>query len=227
MGCRSNSPSAGLRTWVTRADRDSLRITAPESHQHPHVEAERASLFRAFEPGSTELEYLELLRALVRCVKPRIVLETGAWKGRGTIALAEALAENCVGKLVSLEADPHAAANVRAKLIDRGLHNAVVIAANSLDYLGSCTDRFELAFLDSSLSVRARELRRCLELRRLESGALIAIHDTSRTRTLPDGRPDPASARFWSEFETLRDEFALSQVLEFPLSRGLLLCRAT
>src|SRR6266852_4575937 len=61
-----------------------------EADVHPHVPAERAELFDAFNTGTTEFELLNWVHATVMLIKPEAVLETGAANGLGTIALASA-----------------------------------------------------------------------------------------------------------------------------------------
>ena len=62
-----------------------------ESFTHPHCPEEKAELFFTFDVGSTEVESLELLHAIIRRTKPQMCLETGTFCGIGTIAIAHAL----------------------------------------------------------------------------------------------------------------------------------------
>jgi predicted O-methyltransferase YrrM len=65
-----------------------------ESSLHPHVAEERSELFRAADGGSTEYEYLNLIHGLVLATKPTLVLETGTFRGYGTLALGSAIHRN-------------------------------------------------------------------------------------------------------------------------------------
>lgn len=197
----------------------------PETRVHPHAPEERAELFRAHDGGSTEIEYLELLAALVRCAKPRRVLETGAFLGHGTVVLARAVEANGLGEVVSIERDPRSARAVRALLTRHGLARAEVVEADSLAYLFAAGEPFDLAFLDSCLTLRARELDRLLARRLLTPGALVAIHDTSRRRCDHHGAPDPQSAELWRGLEEVIERHGVAERLELPLSRGLLVLR--
>jgi predicted O-methyltransferase YrrM len=199
--------------------------TRNEAQCHPHVPEERAELFRCYDGGSTEIEYLQLLHALICCLKPGRVLETGTWNGHSTVAIASALRKNCFGHLVSVEADAAAAQKARDRLCDRGLHNAVVHTSRSIDFLKDVTDRFDFAFLDSDLTIRVQELRLCVDRGLLTRGALVAIHDTSRVRTREGGQVDRDTKVFWDQFDRFRAEAAPSCVLELPYSRGLLIVR--
>jgi predicted O-methyltransferase YrrM len=196
-----------------------------EAKIHPHAPEERAHLFEAHDKnGSTELEYLQLLKALVRTTKPERILETGSAFGVGTLALAQAARRNGMGEIFSLEMRAGPAARARQRLGQQGLTNATVIQTNSLEWLGRCELGFGFAFFDTDLLVRAQELRMCLERKLLVKGAFAAIHDTSRLRR--DARfQESKTDVFWEAFEAVCQDFGITSVVEFPLSRGLVLLR--
>jgi Methyltransferase domain len=195
---------------------------------HPHRPAERAELFSAHDGGSTELEYLELLRALVGVTKPSLVLETGAWRGFGTYSLAQAVEANGFGQVMSLESDHARVYEVRARLATAKLERwARVIETDSRTWLtAQDPQNVELAFFDSGgLDVRLEELELAVTLGWLASGNWFVIHDTSRLRTCDDtGTPNPLTAAFWQRFGWLADTVPF-HYLEFPLSRGLVVGR--
>jgi hypothetical protein len=58
-----------------------------EINVHPHTPEERADLFLTYDMGSTEIEVLNWLHAMVCLLKPQSILETGTCRGLGTIAL--------------------------------------------------------------------------------------------------------------------------------------------
>lgn len=202
-----------------------IERTVAESEVHPHAPEERAELFSAYDGGSTELEYLELLSALVRCTKPRRILETGTYLGHGTLALARAARDNGLGKVVSIERDAAVVSAVRDLLDRQGLDRVQLVLYQSLGYLDAADEPFDFAFLDSCLSLRAKELDHLLDRRLLTPGAVVAIHDTSRRRCDAHGTPDPETAVLWTELERVIARHALVERLELPLSRGLLLLR--
>jgi predicted O-methyltransferase YrrM len=196
-----------------------------EPDVHPHVPEERAELFTAHDGGSTELEYLELLSALVRCTKPRRILETGSYLGHGTLALARATRDNGFGEVVSIERDAGAVSAVRGLLQRQGLDRVRVVLYHSLAYLEATDELFDFAFLDSCLSLRALELDRLIDRRLLTPGAVVAIHDTSRRRCDGQGTADPDTAVLWTELERVITRHGVVERLELPLSRGLFLLR--
>lgn len=199
-----------------------------ESAMHPHVAGECAALFSCHDGGSTELEYLELLQALVGVTKPARVLETGAFHGYGTYALARACQTNGRGHVVSVEQEPGFVAETQGRLLAGGLDNRVtLVTAESRAWLSQAdVTPVQFAFFDSGeLDVRCEELELCLALGWLERGAWFAIHDTSRVRSCDDtGTPAPGTAVFWDRFPWLADVKRLAW-LEFPLSRGLVVGR--
>lgn len=183
-----------------------------------HVPEERAELFTADTVGSTEHEYLALLVSLVMVLKPKRVLETGAETGVGTQALMAGIKANGFGQLISIEMNPESVAHVRALV-----PGAIVIQANSLDYLSGDgyvpdSEKFDFVFLDSHLPIRAKELELLIDGELLSPDAMVAIHDTSCLR------PQPDSGAFWTDWNRIQEKYDHRlHVIEFPLSRGLLL----
>jgi predicted O-methyltransferase YrrM len=197
--------------------------TGSEIRWHPHVSPERAHLFRCYDGESMEVEYLELMNALVRCSKPERVLVTGAAAGHEAVTIAGALHENGLGSLLCVERHADRADRLRRYLEELGLHNAEVRTVEPESFLGTCSERFAMVLLDSVLGRRARELEVCVQRHLLEPGALVCVHDTSRLRATVRGDPDPETAMFWADMRRLRREGLVGEAVEFPLSRGLLL----
>lgn len=199
-----------------------------ETACHPHVAAEQAALFSCHDGGSTEVEYLELLAALVAVTKPVRVLETGAFHGYGTYALARACQMNGRGTVTSLEQDGRFVEETRSRLLAGGLTGrARVWETDSVVWLAQQdVEPVQFAFFDSGeLDVRLEELELGLSLGWLGRGALFAIHDTSRVRSCDDtGTPAPGTAPFWDRLTWLADVKQLA-LLEFPLSRGMVVGR--
>ena len=63
----------------------------------------REGEFHAWDDMGVEAEVAEFLYALVRVLKPRVVVESGTGRGYASLALAAALAENGEGVLHTLE----------------------------------------------------------------------------------------------------------------------------
>lgn len=195
---------------------------------------ERADLFHSYDPCTTEDEYLHVIYSLLYALKPRQVLETGTWQGIGSSFMCQALKRNSIGHLTTIEISPKVAEHAQNQLRINGCsHLADVIVADSRDFLRVTHKRFDFAFFDSLLPHRCQELRICLERHLLNSGAMFAMHDTSKNRTLgiatnevgksmdaiaaDDIRYDPDTVVHWQEFEAIQD----IRYIHFPLSRGL------
>lgn len=179
---------------------------------HPHVPSESAHLFSAHDGGSTEIEYLELLTALVCATKPVQILETGTYFGKGTKALVDGCSRNGFGHVYTIDilaqCDP--------------VNGATHILEDSLKWLSATDTKFDFAFFDSSLPIRPLELKICVDRGLMSKGSWAVFHDTSRERSSGAGIRDAESIVFWREFYKLR---CVSQYVEFPLSRGLMICR--
>lgn len=192
---------------------------------HPHVEEERADLFRAVDIGSAELEILNFLNALIYLYKPRNVLETGTHRGFSAIAIASALKMNGFGKLHTLEYYPMwidlASRNI--EMYDRELVDYIEIhCTESTEWLKQYQGQpFDFAFFDSSLSERYVEFEITKKRGLFSPEAFVMFHDTSRHR----GRyfDDYAPEMLSSLDDAARDK----QRLDFNLSRGFRLFRVS
>lgn len=195
----------------------SLKI---ETLNHCHALEEKGYLFHSEDTQTTEEEYLFLLHALIYCLKPSSILETGSHKGAATVSMAEALKENSGGLLCAIEVMEHLAEQSNEAVRKRGLSLYVdVITEDSIYFLSNTNSQFDFAFFDSELHLRAQELQICLDRKLLAPGSFFAMHDTSRLRITAPGQPDPKTPVFWNEFEQIKG----IKWLEFPLSRGLVL----
>jgi predicted O-methyltransferase YrrM/D-alanine-D-alanine ligase-like ATP-grasp enzyme len=119
-----------------------------------------------------ETDVLFFLKALVHLIKPRFVLETGTYRGATAAAIGEALRATGAGRMVTLECDPHYAANSRINLAGLPVE---VVTASSLEYVPD--GPIDLLFLDSTRPARVHEFRRFKHL--LSSEALIVWHDSA------------------------------------------------
>lgn len=189
-----------------------------ESDVHPHVPEEQAHLFRSWNGGTTEVEYRVLVAALADCLKPARALETGVFHPVGVPSLAAVC-----GQLDLVDVDERWCRAAEAL----GCPNVKVHQASAAHWITHEFDGapFDFVFLDSSLRDRVSELKALLENKRLTDRAVVAVHDTSRKRVIGSGRC-AESLQFWSEFEVLRKRWPL-QMVELPLSRGMLLIQRT
>lgn len=194
-----------------------------ESMMRPHVPEQRAHLFTCLDGTSTEHEYLSLVTAFVRCLKPRRVVETGTHFANGTLALCAGLEANGVGTLTTIETDQELHRKAKEKV--GGAFPSVPVEfvhANSLDFFGTPKlQPFDFAFLDSALSVRAAELGVLLDTGLLEHGSMVMIHDTSRATAMDDGSFDPETVEYHRTIGPVLKRHPEIGWIRFPLSRGL------
>lgn len=132
----------------------------------PTKDCPEPNLWTMDDPASVETEVRELLYALVRATKPRIILETGTHRGLTANLMAKACEEN--GRGVVITCDP-------VKLWQEELHPRVQYhQASSLDLMIS--QPIDLLFSDSEDSIRPKEVERFSAL--MHPRSLVVIHDT-------------------------------------------------
>jgi predicted O-methyltransferase YrrM len=121
------------------------------------------------EPASSERELRDFLSAMIRLLKPELVVETGCYLGRATKAMAEALVLNGRGRLVTCDTDDECVWSTCQQLGDAGRVVAVLqCRGRDVPELREA----DLVFLDSDYPERRAEF----EL--VKPGALVVIHDT-------------------------------------------------
>lgn len=198
-----------LQLWQRIIDEQQL-AARPEAGSHPHAPEERADLFHGTgDGGTTELEYLTLIYALVLATKPTTLLETGSERGMGTLAIASAVAANGFGTLHSVDLSPSDLQ--RQNLEKYGLSSHVkVVAAHSITFCANWTgEPFDFAFFDSDVHCRAREHDILRRRGKLTPTAVCVFHDASALRYGVD-----------TSFDYIRYTEA-APGLTLPLSRGL------
>lgn len=153
-----------------------------ESEIHPHVPQERAELFEVADSGSTEYEVLNWIHSFIRVLKPSLIVETGAWEGMGTVALAHACKLNGFGKVHSLEKEPSCCVRLQTILEEEKLLPwAEVHLCDSLEFLQSTQLKFDVGFFDSLTEIRGRECEILMDKGALKK--LAVFHDTSEFRS--------------------------------------------
>lgn len=190
-----------------------------EADVHPHVTEEKANLFEAADGGSTEYEVLNWIYSTIRALKPGSVLETGAWEGLGTVALAKACKLNGFGKVHSLEFSLPACVRLHTVLEEEHLLKwAEIHEGDSLEFLKNTNLRFDIGFFDSDSKIRAEECRICLERGILNKIAV--FHDTSpyRDRVWPELAE--IQKQYRQEIQDLRKNPHCTGFFESTLSRG-------
>jgi predicted O-methyltransferase YrrM len=133
---------------------------------------------------AAEDEVADLLAALIRTLKPRVVLETGTAFGHTAAVMAKALAENGNGRLITVEMDPTRAAEAKERL--EGLPAEVVVAKWE-SYRPPEGVEIALAFFDGSRDNRHGEFKHYRPW--IPTGSIVAFHDTGLSRAGDPDRP--------------------------------------
>jgi predicted O-methyltransferase YrrM len=167
----------------------------------PSDDCPNPELWQAPDRAATEVEVSQFLGALCTVLRPRHVLETGAYRGHSSQAMGRALVG--VGHLDTLEVNPAFAAEARARV--EGLP-VIVHEVSSLDFAPA--EPLDLIFLDSEYDLRPLELAR---FKRFASRRCIwAVHDS---------RHDGLKAAL----EELHKSDVVTRALQLPTPRGLAL----
>jgi len=117
--------------------------------------------------AAAENEMQELLYALVRMLKPRIVVETGAYLGHSTARLGLACAANGKGRVISCEPNADYWKEAAARCV--GL--PVEVRRCKSEEVPEL-ERADFVFSDSDYKYRIAEISRC------KKGAIVVVHDT-------------------------------------------------
>lgn len=130
---------------------------------------------------ASEYEVSEFLGALVRLLKPKIIIETGCYLGHSTLKMAEAARENGIGYVNSCDTDPSMISS--AGELCFGLEPFINLRCCTGENLISKFEHPEtvdLAFIDSSgdrvAEVQALQLSPC---------AVVVLHDSNRPQYKP------------------------------------------
>lgn len=119
--------------------------------------------------AATEVEMCDLLYGLVRFLKPALIVETGSHMGHGTMALALAVRDNGLGRIVSCEIDKNFLEKSEQRM--RGCELVEFSHTHSRDLPEMKTADF--VFSDSSYESRV------LEYSLVKPGCFFVVHDTS------------------------------------------------
>lgn len=142
--------------------------------------------FRAWDTMAVELEVAELLYALVRQMKPLVVVEAGSGKGYSTRFIAEAILANAnAGRLYSYEPDAlYAELTLAALQAAPYLLPAIGAVAHSTAHDGLTPD---LVFVDSLGDYRDRDIDHWFSYRNGcgHPDPLIVVHDANGYTNLP------------------------------------------
>jgi len=145
---------------------------------HPHIRSADArtnhpELYTAGAQPAAEDEVGDLLWALVRLLKPDSVLETGTAFGHTAARICDALEDNGVGTLTTIEMKPNRFLMAKERLTDRP---AIVINSAYEQYTPPRGTKYGLCFFDATRHDRDQEY---LHFRPwIPDNAVLVFHDT-------------------------------------------------
>jgi predicted O-methyltransferase YrrM len=147
----------------------------PEYHRAtpecPHPER-----WRMYDSMTAEVEVLEFLRTLVTTLKPELIVETGSFLGVSTLWMAEGMAANGFGKIVSCEFDPVVFAEAQKRVAASPFARFIELRnESSLEMKVDGT--IDILFSDSDMPIREAEVKRYLP--QIRPTGLILMHDAS------------------------------------------------
>jgi predicted O-methyltransferase YrrM len=137
------------------------------SRAHDAAEPDRLARFRNVEP-----ETAALLAVLVRCIRPRTILELGTSNGYSTIWLADA-AEATGGTVTSIEIDPRRTAMARENLARVQLTAELRTEDAAMTLRRSRDHSWDLIFLDAERPAYADYWSDLLRVLRPGGGLLV------------------------------------------------------
>jgi predicted O-methyltransferase YrrM len=147
----------------------------PEYHR-PTPECPHPERWRMLDTMTAEVEVLEFLRCLVRTTKPGLVVETGTFLGISTTYMAQAMADNGFGRIITCDPDPEVFARARERIEASGLSSFIDYRCQgSLDITIEGT--IDILFCDSLPELREPEVRHFLP--RVSPYGLVLMHDAS------------------------------------------------
>lgn len=130
-------------------------------------------LLTAEDSMASEFEVYEFLYALVRLLKPKVILETGCYKGGASMAMARAAEANERGRVITCETN---------KDLYEQSPSHVRLAVSNQEGVWVCQHltNVDLAFIDSS-GDRIEEVRNL----QLTPHAVVVLHDSKRPQYKP------------------------------------------
>lgn len=147
----------------------------PEYHR-PTPECRHPERWNMHDSMTAEVEVLEFLYTLVKTAKPSLAVETGTFLGISTLAIAEAMEWNGLGRVVSCEIDPQVFEATKQKIAASEFRDRIELR-NESSLEVTVAGEIDLLFSDSDLDVREEEVRRYLP--QISPYGLILMHDSS------------------------------------------------
>ena len=149
--------------------------------------------FQMVDDGGVETSTGELLHSFIRRLRPEHVLETGTYTGISSLYMGQALKENGIGTLETIEIDEFHIKRARELWDKMGVFNIQTIHLESLKFEPS--QQYQFMFLDSEPWLRFQELVKFYP--NLDEGGYIFVHDTPRNLCQGNVNPDHPDYKSW------------------------------
>lgn len=180
---------------------------------HPTAECPEPKLWNCFDGMSAEAEVLDFMYQLVRTIKPRLVVETGSFRGLAACYIAKGLKANGRGKLVTCEIDTKLFAATNELLAKANLSEWVDCRLeSSLEMANLPAGTIDLLFSDSLPEIRVKEIEYFWDS--LSPSSLIVVHDVN------SGCHKPLRDEMLAQ-----DAMGKLSVVLLPTPRGLAVCQ--
>jgi predicted O-methyltransferase YrrM len=142
---------------------------------------DKDELWSADSVDGSETEVNEFLYSLVRMIKPEFVVETGCYLGDGTVAIARAIRDNEIGRMLTCDIDKEKVNSVNLRLRSEGLIDfAEAVHMRGVDLIKQCNGmRIDFAFIDSGgeKGTREEEINELIPI--IRPLTMFALHDTA------------------------------------------------
>ena len=128
-------------------------------------------LWEAESSDGAEKEVGEFIYGLIRLIKPKVVVETGCYKGDTTLAIERALQDNKYGELYSCDIVKEFVEHTQKRV------NSKVLLKTGIELIKELGDKIEFAFIDSGYLCREEEINELIK--HLSKNQMFALHDTA------------------------------------------------
>lgn len=177
----------------------------------PTAECPEPKLWKCFDEMSAEVEVLEFVAQFVKTVKPRLMVETGTYRGLAAFYVGRAMKEIGRGRLITCEVD-QALHEKAVSLITKGSLADVVDCRLQSSLEIEVDGPIDILFVDSEPTVRVAEIKRFWD--KLSPSAIILCHDVN----------SGCHRALREQILELDTNHELSVVL-LPTPRGLAICQ--
>jgi predicted O-methyltransferase YrrM len=177
----------------------------------PTAECPDPEQWTCFDVQSAEVETLEFMAQLVFTIKPKLIVETGTYRGLAAAYMGKSLKRTGRGKLITIELDKDMHARA-VEIVKKAGVEDVVECRNQSSLDTKVDGTIDLLFLDSDPSIRVQELRKFQN--QITTRTVIVFHDVN----------SGAHKQLRAQVLLLDDQHELSVVM-LPTPRGLAICQ--